>query len=159
MPKYTQPPGQSRALGELAAINRDIAALKKQTTQYVVNPEGVCTAIIGNLAADLSGNSTGLEGWGVAVFAANGWVSLSSQRVSIGQGELEWPGSSPATGVIEVSGLPACSHRSTVVSCNNAFAIVLFVSTTAFEIYARTGDGSSPAKGAKVAYQYISIGE
>lgn len=63
----------------------DVATLKKQGTEYVVNGAQECVAIIGNLAfapkpaapgATPETEATGLVGWGIAVKLSTGWVSL-----------------------------------------------------------------------------------
>ena len=73
----THPPDALWFANQLAAIKRDIAQLKTQTTQYVVDPSGVCQAIIGNLSHDHEGNSTGLGNvWGLASFKTGTWTQL-----------------------------------------------------------------------------------
>lgn len=76
MPQYPQP-SQHWFLGQLAGIKRDIAALKKQRTQYVVDSEGVCRVIIGNLASDPEGKATGLSGFGIAVLKTGKWANVA----------------------------------------------------------------------------------
>jgi hypothetical protein len=90
---YAKPVAQ-RPQNWLAQLRALAAANAATSTQYVVEhpprtkkeaeeetPEserGVCTAIIGNLAAEPDGTSTGLSGWGIAVKSANGaWVKVS----------------------------------------------------------------------------------
>jgi hypothetical protein len=75
MPDYQQPPEQWFAQ-RLAALAQDVAALKKQSTQYVIDNTGVCQAIIGNLTHDHEGKSTGLTGWGLASYKTGSWVKL-----------------------------------------------------------------------------------
>jgi hypothetical protein len=78
MPQYQQPSDQWYAQ-QLAEIKNDVTALKKQGTQYVIDPNGVCRAIIGNLKTDQNGTETGLSGWGIAVFTSDGhWVTSST---------------------------------------------------------------------------------
>jgi hypothetical protein len=76
MPGYAPPVDQwlAQKLGQLSG---DVAALKTQSTEYIVDAEGVCRAIIGHLVAEPDGTSTGLEGWGVAVLGSEGWILLS----------------------------------------------------------------------------------
>lgn len=62
--------------GQLAQTQRDLAALKAQTTQYVVDASGAAQAIVGNLTVDPQGNSTGLVGFGVAAWTGTKWVKV-----------------------------------------------------------------------------------
>jgi hypothetical protein len=89
--QFAKPVAQ-RPQNWLAQLRALAAANAATSTQYVVEhpprtkkeaeeeiPEserGVCTAIIGNLAAEPDGTSTGLSGWGIAVLANGVWVSL-----------------------------------------------------------------------------------
>jgi hypothetical protein len=88
MPAYTKPPSQWLAQ-QLAAIKGTAAAASAPGTQYVIEcprrkagdkePEhkrGVSVAITGNLAFDHKGNSTGLTGWGQAVWNGTKWVKV-----------------------------------------------------------------------------------
>jgi hypothetical protein len=61
----------------LAQIKRDLAALKVGGTQYVVDPAGICQAIIGNLETDPEGKATTLgKVWGIASHSTGSWVRL-----------------------------------------------------------------------------------
>lgn len=64
-------------VAQLAQLKRDVAALKAQQTQYVIDASGTTQAIIGNLAAGPSGTATGLSGFGITSFQAknNGWTA------------------------------------------------------------------------------------
>jgi hypothetical protein len=88
MPGYAEPAGQW--LGQkLAQLSGDVQALKAGQTEYIVDSEGVCRAIIGNLASTPKGESTGLTGFGIAVLVDSLWVEL--------------PGVGPWVGVENVS--------------------------------------------------------
>jgi hypothetical protein len=77
MPAYNKPAAQW--LGQqLAAVKGTVAANAAQGTEYIVDSSGVCQAIIGHLVAEPNGTATGLEGWGVAVRSATGWISLGA---------------------------------------------------------------------------------
>jgi hypothetical protein len=76
MPPVIPPAGQWFA-NQLAAIKADLAALKSQRTQYIIDAEGVCRAIVGNLASDPAGKSTGLTGFGIAVLKSGKWVNVA----------------------------------------------------------------------------------
>lgn len=78
MPGFAEPSNQW--LGQqLGALKGDVAALKAQGTEYIVDNEGVCRAIIGHLVAGPKGEATGLEGWGVAVLSGSGiWEKLGT---------------------------------------------------------------------------------
>lgn len=75
MPPFQQPSAQWLAQ-RLAQLARDVAGLKQQTTQYVIDSEGNCQAIVGNLTHDHEGNLTGLTGWGLASHKTGSWVKL-----------------------------------------------------------------------------------
>lgn len=62
------PPSQHWLAQQLASLKREVAALKAQRTQYIVDASGNAQAIVGNVAADATGAPTGLSGWGVATF-------------------------------------------------------------------------------------------
>lgn len=68
---------------QIAQLKRDVAALKAQQTQYVVDAAGVTRAIIGNLATDPSGNSTGLSGFGIAALVGGVWTPDGNQVVAV----------------------------------------------------------------------------
>lgn len=74
MPPYQQPADQWFAR-QLAELKNDLQAVKKQGTQYVVDPTGVCQAIAGDVTHDHQGNATGLAGWGIAVLHTGPWVA------------------------------------------------------------------------------------
>jgi hypothetical protein len=153
MPKYPLPPGESRVVGELAAINRDIAALKKQTTQYVVNPEGVCTAIIGNLATEPSGASTGLEGWGIALLAAGHWRAVSA--FDSGQASVRWPGSNTLSEELTVPhGLGAAPRvvLATMNATGEGQIIICHASANASDLFVQAAwsGGFQPSTGSLV---------
>lgn len=62
---------------QLAQLKTDVAALKAQQTQYVVDTSGNCQAIVGHLQFDHQGNSTGLGNvWGLASHKTGSWVQL-----------------------------------------------------------------------------------
>lgn len=61
----------------LGQLQSDVAALKKQVTQYVVDASGINQAIIGDLSHDQNGNATGLTGFGIAGKTPDGWGSLA----------------------------------------------------------------------------------
>jgi hypothetical protein len=84
MPGFAEPSGQwlGQQLGQLKG---DVQALKAQGTEYIVDSEGVCRAILGHLVAGPKGEATGLEGWGVAALVAGVWVKLGGAYVT-GQG-------------------------------------------------------------------------
>jgi hypothetical protein len=75
MPNYPQPTAQWLAQ-QLSGLKVDVAALKATKTQYVVDPSGVCQAIVGDITHDHEGNATGLTGWGIASFKTKAWVQL-----------------------------------------------------------------------------------
>lgn len=76
MPGFPPPANQWLAQ-KLSGLSTDVAALKAQGTEYIVDNEGVCQAIIGHLVAEPNGTSTGLSGWGVAVKTAAGtWEAM-----------------------------------------------------------------------------------
>jgi hypothetical protein len=60
----------------LAQLKQAQAALQAQRTQYVVDENGVCQAIIGNLSHDQAGTATGLSGFGVASHHSGSWVQV-----------------------------------------------------------------------------------
>lgn len=73
----TNPNNDAWLAQQLAAMKRDITALKAQRTQYVVDPSNVCQAIIGHLQFDHQGTSTGLGNvWGIASHKTGSWVQL-----------------------------------------------------------------------------------
>ena len=72
----TPPRNDQWLANQIAQLRADVAALKAQRTQYICTPAGVCVAIIGNLAADQNGVSTGLTGWGIASHRTGSWVQL-----------------------------------------------------------------------------------
>ena len=80
MPAFNAP-GDDYLMDRLGQNFGDVAALKKQSTEYVVNPERLCVAIIGNMenypTAAGGSASTGLTGWGIAVLKKGVWVSLN----------------------------------------------------------------------------------
>ena len=82
MPAYNQPTANAFAL-LLAGIQSTARGGVLQTTTYVVDPStitatspGVCEFIVGNVAFDHAGNSTGLTGWGAASHSTGSWVKL-----------------------------------------------------------------------------------
>lgn len=60
----------------------DVATLKKQGTEYIVNAALECVAIIGNMEhAPIAGGlteATGLVGWGIAVRVGSTWANLGA---------------------------------------------------------------------------------
>lgn len=103
------PNSDSWLAGQVAQLKRDVAALKAQQTQYVVDSSGTTQAIIGNLAYNPSGNATGLSGFGVATWNGSHWQRdnspdtagnavflqlLSAQKSQPVTGTLTWPAAS-----------------------------------------------------------------
>ena len=68
---------------QIAQLKRDVAALKAQQTQYVVDASGTTQAIIGNVGILPSGASTGHSGFGIASFQAKngGWTTPTHHQV------------------------------------------------------------------------------
>lgn len=84
MPGYAKPAG--RWLGDrMAASMHDVERLKKQATEYLVNPAQECVLVIGNIETapipkyeGEETEKTGLTGWGIAIKVSGKWVSLAS---------------------------------------------------------------------------------
>jgi hypothetical protein len=75
MPAYPPPPTNWFAQ-QLAGLRREISALRATRTQYIVDENNVCQAIIGNIRHDHLGNSTGLttgSPWGIASYSTGTW--------------------------------------------------------------------------------------
>jgi hypothetical protein len=75
MPSYPQP-GDQWLVQQINQLKRDVAALKAQTTQYVTDSSGSAQAIIGQLAQDQAGTSTGLSGVGIATWNGAAWSKV-----------------------------------------------------------------------------------
>ena len=83
------PPNAHFLADRLGQSMSDVATLKKQGTEYVVNERQECVAIVGNIeryplpaepGVAPSTQQTGLSGWGVAVLnTLGGWESLGAQ--------------------------------------------------------------------------------
>lgn len=69
---------------QLRQMKADIAALKAQRTQFVIDSSGHAQAIIGDISHDPSGNATGLAGSGVAVWDGLSWQNVSA-AVTVGR--------------------------------------------------------------------------
>lgn len=122
----TQPNNSLWLANQLADLKQQVAALKAQQTQFIVDASGTAQAIIGNLAADPLGNSTGLSGFGVATWNGSAWVkvptgllqvannlsdltnvtaALLHLGVTLGTATLNFPNSAQATTITVTHGL------------------------------------------------------
>jgi len=96
MPKYAQSADNwfGRTLGAIAQTGQ---ANSLQGTEYIVDGEGNCQAIRGNIAAEPDGTATGLAGFGVAVKLPSGaWQTAAALPVDV-VSHVEWPGGSPTS--------------------------------------------------------------
>ncbi len=81
----TQPNNDLWLAQQIAQLKRDVAALKAQRTQFIIDASNQAQAIIGNLAHDPSGTATGLTGFGLAVWDGLSWQDVSS-AVTVARG-------------------------------------------------------------------------
>lgn len=86
MPAFNQP-ADAWFPNRLGRAMSDVDTLKRQGTEYIVNENRECVAIVGNLenapTYDPSTNETGTEatgltGWGIAALTPSGWKSLAT---------------------------------------------------------------------------------
>jgi len=97
----TQPNNDLWLAQQIAQLKRDIAALKAQRTQYITDASGHAQAIIGDIAHDPSGNSTGLSGFGVALWNGTSWVQAGD---SLALGDFIPSGASARPGCLLCDG-------------------------------------------------------
>jgi hypothetical protein len=85
MPDFNKPAGAWLGNRQARGLN-DVESLKKQGTEYIVNAQQECVAILGNIEhyplppgpGVQPEAKTGLTGWGIAVLKKGVWVSLNA---------------------------------------------------------------------------------
>ena len=88
MPNYPQP-ADAWLQNKLGSIADAGTIAGKQITRYVIDPKGVCQAIIGNLEHTHTGEATGLTGWGIALLNAGKWVGpVASEPPKAAEGSV-----------------------------------------------------------------------
>jgi hypothetical protein len=154
MPGFA-PPAELWVAGKLSQLSTDVAALKAQGTEYIVDNEKVCRAIIGHLVAEPDGTATGLSGWGIAVYTGSEWVKLPG--VTTGEATVEWPGSTHYSLEASVT-VPGTLLNAQVAGIQTGavavFATLKTITANSFTCYL-TAPLGEPAKGAtdKIMWQ------